>query len=170
MLGVRGVVSLSKIFKISGNFTRNGKCTTPDSAWVGEIVMANSIFSGYCEDSHGRTRYITGVVNWDGDKISGLTFYQLSNNPNRVPFMYTITNGNGRWKRLTERRKSLYFEDCGVARTVIEEQPYSTEKRNHVLSRFIEVDASISWNNLLLKNVCTAQNDTKNLGILKRPV
>ena len=59
---------MSKIFKISGNFTQHGEWSAPDPSFVGEIVVDDAnTFCGYCDELYdsemsalNKTRFLAG--------------------------------------------------------------------------------------------------------------
>lgn len=152
---------MSKIFRISGNFTENGKWAEPDPAFAGEIVVdKEGRFCGYCDELYGdeggrytgdnyalnKVRYLVGSVAEKNDGY-GVRFYKLSNDPWQAPLIYNQhhAENEGFWGALTVLNLPIGdFTYMGEARISLEELPYTEEDADRIKARFGELDISVN--------------------------
>lgn len=162
----KGVIELSKIFKISGNYTQDGKWAEPDPAFAGEIVVDETgKFCGWCEELCGRyadtdatqkmpakIRYLVGAVAKESEGYS-LSFFKMTNEAQLMPLFYEIhgvSTTNGYW---AARDLCCGFAAQGNARALLEELPYSEKDADRIKKRFREVDEDVNGNSALIREV-----------------
>ena len=152
---------MSKIFKISGNFTENGKWTKHNPAFEGEIVVNDEgKFYGWCEQfcSEGsagyncdtvsdinKVRCMVGALAEEGEGYS-LLFYKLPNMPLQTPLLYEIHSTSPADCIWSAEDPGGGFVSYGNAEVFVEEISYSEEAINGVRERFSEMDISFSKN------------------------
>ena len=154
---------MSKIFKISGNFTQKGEWIKPDPSFTGKIVVDDAnAFYGYCNeiyDSHmpkvNKTRFLVGAFAPNGkDGKLGIAFYKISNDLDQAPLMYVVPDlddtENGSWAVLYPFIIFAHFTQQGKAKITVEEVIYSKDKANRIKSRFEKLDRSIPYADQLL--------------------
>ena len=161
---------MSKIFKISGNFTQNGEWTNPDPAFAGEIVVNETgKFYGWCDQysTEGtndlqaggvyeidETRYLIGALAKEGDGYS-LLFFKLSNAPWQTPLLYEIHDVSATDCIWAAMDFDGDFAPKGNAMVSLEEIPYSKADAEQVRERFYDADISINENDALVQEVAS---------------
>ena len=135
---------MSKIFTISGSSRYSNR-----SVFTGEIVVDEK--NGLCgysylpvTDERKVLRFLVGKITFCGESRSSLEFYELANDFSLSPIIYKMSDWNnprtGRWmvpNRHPEYRKiDIMFE----------EQPYSREAEDRIISNFNKVNKStLKW-------------------------
>ena len=154
---------MSKIFKISGNYTENGEWLKPDPAFVGEIVTDETgKFCGWCEELHEQCadvqeisaglKYLVGAVA-DESEGQSLSFFKMTNDEQSEPLFYDIhgvSAANGYW---AAKGPCGGFVSEGNARALLEELPYSEEDADRIKMRFREVNEDVNGNGELIQEV-----------------
>ena len=161
-------MTMSKIFKISGNFTQNGEWTKSNPAFTGEIVVNDSgKFYGWCEQfcieetddlqiggvsEDEETRYLIGALAKECNGYS-LLFFKLSNAPWQAPLSYEIHDASAADCVWAAKDPCGGFVPQGNAMVSLEEVPYSKADAEQVRERFCDADISISENDALVQEV-----------------
>ncbi len=159
---------MSKLFKISGNFTYGGDWIAPESAFEGEIaVNHDGKFYGWCEQrfvegvsgrkdaiqrSADKVRSLVGALAEEGAGYS-LTFFKLSNSSLQVPLLYEFHDASAADSIWSAEDPGGGFVPQGNARISLEEIPYSDAATAHIRDRFGETDISISQNDAMIREV-----------------
>lgn len=147
---------MSKVFKVSGNFTVDGKWYQDDPAFEGKIVVSdNGNFCGYCRELYpssqlevNKTRYLVGALNPASTGRQGAIFYRLSNDPRQAAQLFMVSDfeQEGSWK---ECDFSGIFQNKGRARIIIEEMLDDGKTEGETKLEFSKLDTGVNTNGVL---------------------
>lgn len=159
---------MSKIFKISGVFTRDGSWVEPDPAFEGEIVVNDAgKFYGWCEqfclegsesnevkefDGFNKTRYLIGAL---AEEFGGysVALFKLANVEWQAPIFYEthdVSSADSIW---AAKDPGGCFVPYGNARISLTKLPFSENAAVRIKNRFSEANISINENDDLLREV-----------------
>ena len=168
---------MSKIFRISGNFTEYGEWTKYNPAFRGEIVVNEmGKFYGWCEqfcaegsarwnrepvpvNEFNKIRCLVGALAEEDGGYS-LLFFKLSNTPWQTPLLYEIHGESVADCTWSAEDPSGGFVSQGNAMVLLEELPYSEDVTNKIKEHFCEVDISLNKNDELVQEVDSWQAKT----------
>lgn len=169
-------MKMSKLFKISGNFTEGGDWIAPAFAFEGEIAVNHEgKFYGWCEQAFiegvssqeeavqrdaDKVRSLVGALAEEGDGYS-LMFFKLSNDTWQTPLLYEFHSASAADSIWSAEDPGGGFVPWGNAQIYLTEIPYSDAAATHIKDRFGETDISISRNDTLIREVDSWQS--KNL-------
>ncbi len=147
---------MSKVFKVSGNFTVNGKWYQDDPAFEGEIVVNDDgNLCGCCRELYpslqpevNKIRYLAGVFNPVSIGGQGIIFYRLSNDPRQAAQLFAVSDfeHEGTWK---ECDFSGVFQNKGRVRIIVEEMPPGGKTEGDIKLEFSRLDGGINLNGIL---------------------
>lgn len=166
---------MSKIFRISGNYTENGEWTKCSPAFEGKIVV-NELgkFYGWCEQfcAEGSAGHDCGPVN-EINKIRclvgalakedggySLLFFKLSSTPWQTPLLYEIHSTSTADCVWSAEDPSGGFIPYGNAVVLLEELSYSEDDANKIKEHFCDIDISLNKNDELVQEVDSWQAKT----------
>lgn len=136
---------MSKIYKISGNFTQNDKWVCQDCSFEGEIVVAgDKTFYGYCNEvflkqKSGKdvVKSIAGVFGPSGKSgKEGISFYKITKERASSTLMYAVPElGYGKCGTWGIYRKGQY-KPLGQAKVDIEEEVFTLARETRIKNIF----------------------------------
>ncbi len=159
---------MSKIFKVSGNFTEDGEWAKQNPAFKGEIIVNETgKFYGWCEQlyiegSAGNKSGLTGEISKVRCLVGALAeeeggysllFFKLSNTPWQTPLLYEIHGASAADCIWSAKDPNGGFVPQGNASVLLEEVPYSEENADKIKKHFCDVDISVSPNDELVRRV-----------------
>ena len=170
------MIKMSKIFRISGNYTENGEWAKCSPAFAGKIVVNEmGKFYGWCEqfctegsaghdcgpvNETNKIRCLVGALAEEGEGYS-LLFYKLPSMSLQTPLLYEIHSASAVDCVWSAEDPGGGFVSHGNAEVVVEEIPYSENAAISIRERFCETDISLSKNDWLIREVDSWQ--AKNL-------
>ena len=151
---------MSKLFKISGNFKKNGNWGTPDPYFTGEIILENNdVFYGYLSEQN-ETKYVVGVITDDEEGTTNAQFYVMSNDYTVSPVFWNTQgeNGelNGRWYEMKynlDNKHPYIFTPKSAAKVSLEKESYSKKTKNRIESEFSKLKQNMAMNSRIIKSV-----------------
>lgn len=159
---------MSKLFKISGNFTENGEWTIHNPAFAGEIAVdENGKFCGWCEQiyaegsnghydekpcENNKTRCVVGALAEENHGYS-LLFFKLSNDEWQTPLSYEIHTDSTADCVWSAKDPGGGFVAQGNAMVTLEEIHYSKSKASRIRNHFRKMYTSTIVNDTLLQEV-----------------
>lgn len=151
---------MSKIFRISGNFKKNGKWNDPDPYLTGEIILENNdIFYGYFTDPN-ETRYLVGVIAEDENGSTDAQFYIMSNNYTMSPVFWNTRGKDGvlegQWYEMKYHLKNGHpytFTPKSAAKVFLEKESYSKKAESRIRGEFGNFNQNAAINSRIIKSI-----------------
>ena len=151
---------MSKLFKISGNFKKDGKWGSVDPYFTGEIILVNNdVFYGYLNESK-ETKYVVGVITEDKNGVTDAQFYIMSNDCGVLP-VFCNTQGEGgnlkgRWYEmkyhLSNKNPYTFFPKSST-RITLEKESYSRKAENRIEGKFKDLKQNTAINGRIIRSV-----------------
>ena len=151
---------MGRIFKICGNFKKNGKWNTPDPYFTGEIILENNdVFYGYLTEGK-EAKYLVGVITEDKKEITDAQFYIMSNDHTVSP-VFCDTKGEGgklagQWYEMKyhlDNKQPYTFSSESAARVIFEKESYSKKAENRIEGKFSNLNQNTAMNGRIIRSV-----------------